>query len=475
MARRAEGERVSIVTRQTKGGPIYWVTYRYQGKQLWERIGGNRRDAERRDATVKRQLQSCSFDPSEAEKRLPLTVRQYGVAWLGTRTNKSATDDRQRLTDHVLSREWFAEMRMDDVRAKHMRKLASELKRDLGWKTAKNTYGVTRTMMRRASADEIITKDPCADLENQFDDGHHGKQEERQPYTLTEAATLVYDERIRWDVRVLLGLAFFAGLREGEVCGRRWRDIDRGTRPLWCMDVASQYGGEELKTKRSRKVPVHRELQAILEQWEREGFRLLMRRQPEPDDFIVPNASPWRNADHHTKSTLYKQFRRACEATGVEPRTLHSTRHTFITWARRFGADAGDLAAVTHNAKGTIVDGYTHRQWEPLCEAVSRFRVERVDSPPHRHSCEESRRECSGTPAQVDTQYSLGSSGSVVEAPGIEDGAVWGFSGLFRSRSNNCQTRGAVTERNQGELTPAQFALAEAAHRLGILPAEALQ
>jgi hypothetical protein len=51
-------------------------------------------------------------------------------------------------------------------------------------------------------------------------------------------------------------------------------------------------------------------------------------------------------------------------------RTLHSSRHTFITMCRRGGARKDVLEKVTHNAKGDIVDAYTHWDWNPLCEAV---------------------------------------------------------------------------------------------------------
>jgi hypothetical protein len=50
--------------------------------------------------------------------------------------------------------------------------------------------------------------------------------------------------------------------------------------------------------------------------------------------------------------------------------SLHSTRHTFITLARRGGARAEVIERITHNAAGSIVDQYTHWDWAPLCEAV---------------------------------------------------------------------------------------------------------
>ena len=51
-------------------------------------------------------------------------------------------------------------------------------------------------------------------------------------------------------------------------------------------------------------------------------------------------------------------------------RSLHFTRHTMITWARRGGARREVLEKITHNAAGSIIEQYTHWHWEPLCQAV---------------------------------------------------------------------------------------------------------
>jgi hypothetical protein len=61
--------------------------------------------------------------------------------------------------------------------------------------------------------------------------------------------------------------------------------------------------------------------------------------------------------------------------------TLHATRHTFITLARRGGARAEVVEQISHNARGTIVDHYTHWDWEPLCEAVLALQLPRSLAP----------------------------------------------------------------------------------------------
>ena len=66
------------------------------------------------------------------------------------------------------------------------------------------------------------------------------------------------------------------------------------------------------------------------------------------------------------KSPAYKAFRAACKALDIENRSLHSTWHTMITWARRGGARPDVLEKIAHSAAGQIIDQYTHWDLEPL-------------------------------------------------------------------------------------------------------------
>ena len=77
-----------------------------------------------------------------------------------------------------------------------------------------------------------------------------------------------------------------------------------------------------------------------------------MQRAPLPDDYIVPYVSARAPKGFYTRSIYYKAFRAACAAAGVRARSLHSTRHTMVTMARRGGADRQVLSKITHNAKG---------------------------------------------------------------------------------------------------------------------------
>ncbi len=365
---------MAIVTRKDSDGkPIYWIVFPWQGKRVWERAGRDHRGAERLEAQRKREVKAGTYQP----KGKATTFAQYGQEWAERRKGRNAKDERAALRRYVFARSWLAELPLRELRPKHMIQLVAELgasvseetEKPLSPKTVANVYGVVRTMIGDALRLELVDVDPCRLPPGTFRRKKGGKA--REVYGEADVVALVTDARLSIAQRVFNAIAFFTGMREGEICGLRWSDYDDAPAPLAALSVERQYEGRLLKTEKAegeqpRRVPVHPVLRQVLDAWEATGFELTFLRAPRPGDPIAPTGA----LTPHTKSTAYKAWRRACEATGVENRSLHSTRHTFISMCRRGGARKDVVERITHNAKGDIVDAYTHWDWDPLCEAV---------------------------------------------------------------------------------------------------------
>ena len=210
---------------------------------------------------------------------------------------------------------------------------------------ARSSYGICKTMFRDARIDEVVDVDPCVLPKHTLS---RQPRRARKPYGATAALALM-SEPVRLDRQAWNALAFYTGMREGEVCGRRWRDWDPQCFPLRALTCATQYQNQPLKTEkhggeRPRVIPVHPELDRILREWWETGFELIFCRRPALDDFIVPH----EKIGCHTKSSGYKAWRKSCAEASVGNLSLHSTRNTFITWARRGGARKEVLERVTN-------------------------------------------------------------------------------------------------------------------------------
>jgi integrase len=359
---------MAVIGKKRTNSTTYYVVTWWNGRAWQERSGTDKREAERLDARRKREVAAGTFMPSGAkpEPSKSSTLDEYAERWGTERTNVSASDDRRNL-GRFRGLAWLASMALADIRPRHVIAALKELRGSVSEKSLKNAYGTLTTMCRDAVIAEVIPANPCV-LPRNFFDGTAAK--ERAIYSRGEVAVLMSHHEIPSPVRVLNALCLLAGLREGEACGRRWRDLDQTVAPLMALAVGTQYADRALKTKKARVVPVHPELAAILQDWAIGDFAALMGRPPEPDDYIVPYLSPRSSAGLYTRSIYYKAFVAGCAAAGIEARSLHSTRHTMVTMARRGGADRQILSKVTHNAKGEIIDRYNHPEWEPLCAAV---------------------------------------------------------------------------------------------------------
>jgi len=373
---------VAVVPRKLANGrTAYWVTFQWKGKAIWERVGTDAREAERVNARRKEERKAGTYRLDRI--RDTVKVRAWFDRFLEGRTNRTADTERQLMRDHVLSVPWFCEMQLGEVRPRDVERLVLEMRSAgrLGEKSIANVFTIVRGGFRRAVFEEVIGQDPCV-LERGTIRRKGGRR--RTAYTRAEARQIMGCPDNPLPVRVWLCLAFYTGMREGEICGRRWQDWRRGLAPLGALLVHSQYDDQPLKTDdprditRPRVVPVHPELAAILALWWERGFELHNRRAPALDDFIVPTAGLLP----HSRSSAYRAFRRALARAGVANRSLHSTRHTFVTVARA-SADPKLVERITHNADGTTLDGYTHPEWEAMCSAVSGidYSLDRQPSP----------------------------------------------------------------------------------------------
>lgn len=371
---------MAVVPRKSKGKIVYRVAVLHQGKQYWEPAGNDRREADRLDARRKREVALGTYVPPQARSG-GITIRAYAERFFAARKNRNADSEQTQVERHALAIDWFGSLRIDDARPPHFLQLVRELrtktktvdgkeKRALSEKSIANILGTIRTLFGEAHFNEVIPGNPCVLPRKTLK--RRGRA--RAPYNGREVLALL-SERVDVTRRVFLWLAFFSGMREGEICGRRWRDWIRDSKPLGALLCTSQYDDQPLKgdeeeggDTRPRVIPVHPELAATLDWWWREGWELVHSRRPTDDDFIFPSRSD--SNSNHTKSSAYKLWRKACDEAGVTNHSLHSTRHTFTTFARRGTPRTDAVEAITHNKRGEMVDYYNHWLWTPLCEAI---------------------------------------------------------------------------------------------------------
>jgi integrase len=119
--------------------------------------------------------------------------------------------------------------------------------------------------------------------------------------------------------------AAMTGLRQGELLGLRWRDVDWTAqrvrvRQTWGRGESSSTGKSDLSTRRS--VPMADRLVAELDAWsKRSDFT-------NDDDLVFAHPVLGVPLDG---SKVSKRFKMACAEAGVRVVRFHDLRHTFAT------------------------------------------------------------------------------------------------------------------------------------------------
>ena len=168
-------------------------------------------------------------------------------------------------------------------------------------------------------------------------------------------------------LRVLILAAAFTGLRQSELLGLRWRDVDWVAQRIRVRNVFvrgehSSEGKSDLSTRRS--VPMASRLARELDAWSR---RTVFNGDK---DLVFAHPHTGRPID---RSKVTRRFQEACRAAGVRVITFHNLRHTFATRLAAHGEPLRTVQEYLGHADAKTTQIYSHY-------APSAYEVARVDA-----------------------------------------------------------------------------------------------
>ena len=210
---------------------------------------------------------------------------------------------------------------------------------------------------------DVLAKNPCQAVRTP-------KAKPPSPNSLTAegyarlAATL--DAMEPTSIITAATIAMHTGLREGEVCGLRWRVYDPQARTLRVEESIGRAGGESFsnapKTASSRRiVPVSPQLAAALERRRVAMVNTLQEAHMELDSERFGRLYITGTVDGHWSDPIqisrkWKTLSGAFGLVGTQGRaiTFHDLRHSFATRAIAAGADVKAVAAVLGHTNAAI-------------------------------------------------------------------------------------------------------------------------
>lgn len=302
----------------------------------------------------------------------PVTVRAYAEAWLAGRDLEQTTRDhyRQVLDDHILPT--FGDVAVVAVKPSAVREWHSQLARANGKVRDRPTarahaYGLLRTIMNTAVADEVRGDNPC-----RVRGGGQVKRAVRiRPATLAELEALVKALPARY--RLMALMAAWCALRFGELAELRRSDIDVKNHVVHVRRGVVRAKGQRVVKgpkseagKRPVNIPPH--LMPLVRDHLRD--HVVVGRNA----LVFPAAGdPTR---HMAPSALYRVYYPAREAAGRPDLRFHDLRHTGATLAAATGATLAELMArLGHSTAGAAMR-YQHAAQDRdrvIAEALSQM------------------------------------------------------------------------------------------------------
>lgn len=301
-----------------------------------------------RKKAEERRHRAAAFNTFEAFAERYLTER-------GLRPN-TVRGYRQLLTNRLLP--YFGELRLSDVTLTEIKAWRSSL--DVSTEaTNAAAYRLLRSILQAAEEEELIHRAPP----KVRGAGSARVKRVARPATFEELQTII--DQVPDRIRLLIVLAAYVGLREGEVLELRRSDVDGVTGLISVTrtvdkDMITGAAGacpncgraiSAPKTARGvRTVHVPPPFLQMLQK------HLLEHAAPGAEGLLFPGD----RTDHMSVRYLMDRYRPARAAAGRPDLTIHHLRHTALTMAGQHGATAAELQARAGHASQAAMAIYQH-------------------------------------------------------------------------------------------------------------------
>ena len=251
---------------------------------------------------------------------------------------------------------FFGDQELRTIGAKQVQNYKAIRSGTLHPKTINNHLGVLSSILEDAIEWDFAERNPVrsvkkCQLETTSDDYNYLNDEETQRF-LEVAETY----KPQWVP--LYGVALNTGLRQGELAGLKWQDIDFNKRQITVNRSITNGVESTPKSKKRRTVPLNKKAIRYLER---------QRQQIGATDYVFACDKGQRLNSNRIKTA----FRFCREKAGVEQVCFHDLRHTFASHLVSHGASLYKVQKVLGHKDPSTTQRYAHLQTSDLHDAVA--------------------------------------------------------------------------------------------------------
>ena len=317
-----------------KRGPIYWIDYYTRGNQrVREAVGPNKKEAK---AVLAKRVQEVFEGKYGIHKGTAPTITEAVKLFLETRINKRAYRREQICLEHFV--EHFKDKKLSDITATDINVFRDKRAGVVKPGTVNRELTALKTFLFFCVEKKFIMVNPAAGKKRLL----HVEQSKIRVVSFEELDRIL--DCCPADIKPVVAIAFFTGLRRGELLQLTWSNVDMEGRKI-------HVAAETCKTLRSRDVPMNQVVQETL-------LSML------GTSGKVFNVSVDR---------LDAAFRKAVRQAHVHGVSFHTLRHSFASHVLSHGASIREVQDLLGHATINQTMRYTHPSEQGKNEAVERL------------------------------------------------------------------------------------------------------
>lgn len=346
--------------------------------RIYRAVQGPKREADKLMHQILHELQTGTYiEPTN------LTLGEYLERWLNTHGTqnlapKTLRSYRMQINSHIIPAlgliplEKLSPMALQEYYSQKLTKGRIDGKGGLSARTITYHHRILHEALKHAMQWQLVNRNVAdAAVPPRY------KRWEMAILSREEALVLLDQIRDHRDYRLIF-TAIYTGMRQGELLGLRWADIDLGR---WALRVNQQlqhipgqgYFFCPPKTEKSRRqIPIGAALLEVLKEHKREQAqnKLMLGQDYHDMDlvFCLDNGKP------QDTSNLSRRYKRIMAQFGRPEIRFHDLRHTCATLFMAAGVDAKKVQEILgHESIRTTLDIYGHVLPSMQREAVDRM------------------------------------------------------------------------------------------------------
>jgi len=365
---------MGVKVREYKPG-AWWLLIDHKGQRKAKKIG-SKKAAMEAAVKIEAAIAANTFHLPSPHERGPVLLKEYAAKWMDghVKTNlKPSTRHgyRHLLENHILpvfgSRP-LAEIARDEIKALCYRKIQEGL-------SASTVSYLARTLsaiFNHAVEDGVVVANPASRPGRYI---KLGNRLDKISFLTPDEGRVLLDAAQKKALRhyALLLVALRTGMRQGEIIGLQWGDIDWNGNFIEIRRTNWKGHMTTPKSGKARRCDMSDQLAEVLQDHKRRiAAEALAKGRPLPSWVFPSDAGTMLDA-----SNIRKMFDGCLTLAGLRKIRFHDLRHSFASWLIANGESLAYVKGqMGHHSIQITVDTYGH-----LVPGANRQAVNRLDDP----------------------------------------------------------------------------------------------